>query len=201
MPNYPYNKNARTPIATDSLRIDNRMAFVSAYDIAPSVSADDAILADTAGDIVEVEVATGFTNPDVPRNLTLTISGTALSVKAGTLTVEGTDILGNAVTEDFTITEDTVEVLVGDVVFRSVTKMTIPAQDAIDVNFRLGSGVKLGLPDHLSKGNTIILTMFNKVVEATAPALNEVAEGSEQLQYITLNSALDGSDITVYYIV
>jgi len=93
------------------------------------------------GDIV----CTLAAQPDVPRNLTLTVTDGNASISAFTITVVGVDAKGNAVTEAWVFGGGLVQT--GVVAFATVTSITITdlvgagVGDTVDV----GIGSKLGL--------------------------------------------------------
>ena len=70
----------------------------------PGAASSNGVISDNAGptSAAAVTVTSGFTDPDVPRNLSIVPSGTTADVGACTITVSGTDFHGQAITEDFT---------------------------------------------------------------------------------------------------
>lgn len=100
----------------------------------------------TASDTDPTTVTTGFTNPDAPRNLIVKPGGTAGDVKDATaIVVTGTNVEGKTISETFTTVADTVTALVGNKAFKTVTSITIPAQDGAAATFSVGVGDKIGL--------------------------------------------------------
>jgi hypothetical protein len=110
------------------------------------------ILADVDRIVTSVDWGDGAltiaAQPDVPRNITVTLTDANASITAGTCTVVGTDCLGRAVTEVMDITDGLS--FTGTKIFASVTSATIadtagtPAT-GVDV-VTVGVGNVIGLP-------------------------------------------------------
>lgn len=148
---------------------------------------------------VQVVVTTGITNPAVPRNITATSGGTAGDIAAIQVTVEGTNVFDEVITEVLpAFTENTATTVVGSKAFKTVTKITIPAHDGTGATTAIGTGAKLGLPEILEE-NTVLFAFLNGVREGTAPTVTVDADEVEK-NTITLNSALNGSPVVVYYV-
>lgn len=150
------------------------------------------ILADTAlaaAEVTEVDVFAG--QPDVPRNLTVTGNDANVS---GDVVIEGTNAGGEAITE--TIALNGVATVAGNKAFAAITRITLPAYDTADTErVRVGVGSKLGLTARLNR-NTVLAAFLGGVREAVAPTVTVSADALEA-NTATLNSALDGSDVTV----
>lgn len=144
-----------------------------------------AITADNSEDTV---VDDEFTNPPYPRNLTITPGGTTGDVKKSDIVVEGTNIKDEPITETFSFEADATTATVGNKAFKTVTKVTIPAQDGAGATFKIGWGDKLGLPFKIS-GKPLVFALHNGVPETTAPTLATDDDEIEK-NTIDLNSAL-----------
>lgn len=141
-------------------------------------------------------ISTSITNPDVPRNVTATAGGTAGDVKDVQVTVTGTDINGNTISEDLpAFTVDTTGTVTGSKAFKTVTSYSVPAMDGTGATVAIGTGAKLGLNTRLSR-NSVLAAYLNGVKETTAPT---VAFDSTNISgnTATLNSALNGSAVVV----
>lgn len=147
------------------------------------------------GSLSDQTVTTSITNPSCPRNLTVTAGGTSGDVKGSTVTITGTDIDGNSITEDFTLTVNTAETLTGSKAFKTVTSIALPAQDGTGMTLAVGVGSKLGLP-YLCSRNCVLDAVLAGVREATFPT---VAYSSSALSgnTVTLNSSLNGTAVDV----
>ena len=169
------------------------------------VSAANAVAADTDGVHASVngaaqELTTGITNPAVPRNITATAGGTAGSIKAIQVVIEGTNYNDEVITETLpAFTVDTAGTVEGSKAFKTVTKITIPAHDATSATTIIGWGDKLGLPYKLAH-NTVIKTYLDNVEESVAPTVAVSASAIES-NTIDLNTALSGKVVDAYLLV
>lgn len=162
----------------------------------PAVGATTAVHA-AVTDTGELQnVTTGITNPDVPRNLTATAGGTAGDIKAIQVTVTGTGIDDQVITEALpAFTVDTAGTVVGSKAFKTVTAISIPAHDGTGATTAIGTGAKLGLNARLTR-NTVVAAHFNGVKETTAPTV-ATSNTAVESNTVTLNSTLDGSAVVV----
>jgi hypothetical protein len=145
-------------------------------------------------------VTTNITNPDVPRNITATAGGTAEDIGAIAVTIEGTNAAGETITETLpAFTADTAATKVGSKAFKTVTKITVPAHDGTGATTKIGWGSKLGLI-HKLKHNTVLAAYLNNTKESTPPTVAVSATALES-NTVTLNSALDGNAVDIYYMV
>src|SRR5262249_33429466 len=78
---------------------------------------------------------------DRPRRMTATVAaGTANDIKNIQVTVAGTDILGNSISEALpAFTDNTAGTVVGLKVFATVTSITIPAHDGTSATTSVGA--------------------------------------------------------------
>lgn len=141
-------------------------------------------------------VTTAITNPDVPRNVTATSAGTAGDIKAVQVTVTGTDINGNAISETLPVfTVDSATTVVGSKAFKTVTSYSVPAMDGTGATVAIGTGAKLGLPQCLSR-DTVDAAYLNGVREGTRPTVVFSSTAVES-NLVTLNSTLNGNAVIV----
>ena len=164
----------------------------------PVVGAVAAVLAAVTDDGTEQTISSGFTDPDVPRNITATAGGTATDIKAIQVTINGTNESGEVITEDLpAFTVNTAGTVVGSLAFKTVTSVVIPAHDGTGATTSIGHGAKLGLGVILDR-DTIVNAYFGGVLEGTRPTVAfDDAEMDKNL--VTLNSTLDGSEVLVDY--
>lgn len=144
-------------------------------------------------------VTTGITNPPAARNVTATAGGTAGDIKAIAVTIVGTDIDGNPLTEVLPVfTVDTAGIVVGIKAFKTVTSITIPAHDGTGATTAVGFAEKIGLP-HTLEHNTVLFAFHNNVKEGTAPTV--VVHATDVSQNVAdLNTALNGTPVDIYYL-
>lgn len=143
-------------------------------------------------------VSTGITNPAVCRNVTATAGGTATDIKAVQVTVTGTDINGNVISETLPVfTVDTAGTVTGSKAFATVTSYSVPAMDGTGATVAIGTGAKLGLPQCLSR-DSVEQVYLNGVRESTRPTVAFSSTAVES-NTITLSSALAGTPVIVDY--
>lgn len=168
------------------------------YDGAPLAAVAAGVHAAHTDTGAEVELTTGISQLDVPRNITGTTGGTATDIKAIQVTIEGEDAEGNVITEVLPVfTVNTATTVLGAKAFKRVTKITIPAHDGTGATTAIGYGDVLGLTRR-KKRKTVFSAFLAEVLEGTAPAeLFDAVNLSGNT--IDLNSALDGTKVKVEY--
>lgn len=117
---------------------------------APDVADDDAVVtAENAGENTEYTLITGATPYicDVLRNITVTRNQNVAPDTIGDITVEGTDINDDEISEVFEVGADGIEVI-GDKAFKTVTAVTGSAYTLNDTadTIKVGIGNKIGSP-------------------------------------------------------
>ena len=148
----------------------------------------------TGGASAVTAVTTGITQPDVPRNLYITPGGTTTDVKGMDITVTGTNVEGKTITETFTFSANATAATVGAKAFKTVTSISIPAQDGAGATFAIGRGAKIGI------GMRNIASMPIEVMTNTAGVEAIEAAGASALSAtvvesntVTTTTALDGA--------
>lgn len=141
-------------------------------------------------------VTTSITAPPCARNITATTSGTNTDVKAVQVIVTGTDIDGNVITETLpAFTVNTNETQSGSKAFKTVTSYVVPLMDGTGCSVSIGFGDKLGLPYKFAR-NPVLRTFLGATLEGTAATV-AVSSSALESNTIDLNSALDGTAVTV----
>ena len=144
-------------------------------------------------------LTTGITQPTCARNVTATAGGTAGDIKAISVTVTGTDINDETISEVLpAFTADTAGIVVGSKAFKTVTQIDVPAHDGTGATTAIGYGDKLGLSNYLLH-NTCLFTSLNGVVESTAATL-ATSLTSLSNNTIDLHSALNGTAVQTIYV-
>lgn len=173
-----------------------RIAGVVSYACTPATLATAYCKAAVTDNGAQQVITTGITNPDVPRCLTATAGGTAGDIKAIQVTVAGTDIDGNAISEVLpAFTVDTAGSVTGSKAFKTITSITIPAHDGTGATTAVGVGDKLGLPVKLSR-NTVIAAYLGGTKEGTAPTVAVSATALES-NTVDLNSANNSTEVVI----
>jgi len=145
---------------------------------------------------------------DVPRALTAVMSHSS-AVVASTLIVSGYDMYGAPMTELFTFTAGTTsKAVAGKKAFKYIYSYAITAAADAEANtLNVGFGDVLGLPYSLPAKSDLLTNgvFFNEVLEATAPTV-VIADATTATNAtgdvrgtVDLNSALDGSAVSVWY--
>ena len=179
-------------IAIDELRLG-----VVEYTAAQTVVADVDALLDgqaTAADAVTT-VTTFLAQPPFPRTITITPGGTTADVKAGNITVTGTNINDAVITEAVAILANATEAVETTKAFKTVTSVSFIAQDGAAATYDVGFGDKLQLP-FMSAINIVLDAYLDGVREATFPAVTLDADEIEK-NTIDLSSALNGKVVRV----
>lgn len=139
---------------------------------------------------------TTFTHqPDVPRNITITPTGTTGDVESCVIVVSGTDIFGHSISENFTFAADASTVQTGTKAFKTVTSVLWPAScesGGFAATWIIGVGSALGLNRCLAVAGDVGHATLGGVKEATAPtiAANASVVASNTA---TLSGTLDGT--------
>jgi hypothetical protein len=161
------------------------------------IAADaDRLLVDEATSASAITTSTTFVaQPDVARNIEVLPGGTTADVPAGDVTINGTDIEGNVISEAVTFAANATTKQVTAKAFKTVTSVVFPIQDGAGATYDVGIGDKLGLTwaysalraDYAVLGTTLEGTLPTLAANVTTPSANTV----------DLNSALDGSEVTL----
>lgn len=114
-------------------------------------------------------ITTGITNPDVPRNITITGAGSSHSA-SGNVTINGTDIRGNTISEAIALNSNTT--VAGSKAFKTVTSIDTSAVSGIDSNdtVTIGIGTKIGL-DRLMTDNGVFLATVDGAADSALPTV------------------------------
>lgn len=137
---------------------------------------------------------TSLTQPDVPRNVTITAGGTAGDIKAAAITVTGTNVEGATITETLTPTVDTAGTTTGNKAFATLTSVAIPAQDGSGATYSVGYGSKLGIGmRNLSSMPIKVLTNTAGVEALEDASASAFSSSAVESNTVTTTTALDGA--------
>lgn len=173
-----------------------RSRVLSAVWVAPPLGTATAVHAAVADTGSTIAITTAITNPSVARTIVATPGGTTANVTAVSVTVTGTNIYGDVISEvlpPFSAGAATAKT--STKAFATVTSISQPACGA-SVTIAYGTGTGLGLPQALSR-DTVVAGFLNGVREATRPTA--VANADVAKNIVTLTSALNGTDVVVDY--
>ena len=167
----------------------------------PAAASSTANIASTVGDTTGVDTAitTGITDPDFARALVVCPTLNTADVAAGDVTIAGTNYLNESITDTITFIENDIDCRVGTKAFKTITSVTFPAEDSpYGASWSVGTTDVLGL-DKCMGGDHYMFGTFNDVYEGTRATVTYDVDDVES-NTIDLNSALDGSDVELYFI-
>lgn len=180
-------------INSNAITSDKMDLVVSAFLGAPVVAATDTIVTDVLiADGAQIIAA----QPDVPRNLTITVTDGDTSISAGDVTIIGEDISGNEVRETLDFT--TALTLTGTKIFATVTSVTVAnlVGNAAGDNIKVGIGNVIGLPTDIQSAAAVHGVYFAGAREASPT----VAFGASTSGVDVSASTYDGSKLLyVFY--
>jgi hypothetical protein len=197
---YPFNTNMARQAQSDigPTAPNTLLSPVQAALGSPVVADVDRLAAaEATSNTVTTAVTTFLAQPDVARNITITPGGTTTDVPAGDVTIVGTDIAGNAITDTITFAANASTIGQTSKAFKTVTSVTFPVQDGAGATYDIGVGDKIGLPDKLSL-NTVLAAYLAGVREGTAPTVT-VSSTVLASNTVDLNSAMNSTAVVVIY--
>lgn len=139
------------------------------------------------------------TAPDVgARNVVVSHTAAGIADTLGTITVVGTNLAGAAISE--VITPSSGATAVGAKAFATITSVTGAGWviDGGNDTITIGFGALIGLPDMLADTAQVLCASRNSVREGTHPTV-AVSGTALENNTVTLNSALNGTPVRVYY--
>ena len=172
------------------------VSFVATDLMRPAAAAAAAVRAAITGSSsAATTITTGISNPDVPRNLTVTPGGTTADVAAGDVVITGTNVEGKVITESFTFTANQSTAVVGNKAFKTVTSILVHQQDGAAATFTIGTGVKLGINmRNLSSMPIQVMTISALGVEALeAASASAFSSSAVEDNTVTTTTAPDGA--------
>ena len=160
------------------------------------VSFGAALLADVDKVVVSVDMKVGAytiaAQPDIPRNITVTVTATDTADTMGTVVVVGTDIEGQPITE--TITPAAGSTVAGTKAFKTVTSVTgagwvVDAAEGTKDKITVGIGTALGLPFKIIDNGQVLLGVVGTALVAPVVAHSDrvVSECTVDLSAGTYN--------------
>lgn len=147
-----------------------------------------------------VTTVTSFTaQPDVARILSVTPGGTTADVPAGDVTITGTNIRDEVITDVVTFAANASTKGVTLKAFKTVTSVVFPIQDGGSATYGIGVEDALGL-DRCMTSDELILTTFNGAFESTrATVVYNASDVSKNT--IDVNGTLNGAkDVVAVYV-
>jgi hypothetical protein len=145
---------------------------------------------------------TSFTHqPDVPRVLSVTPTGTTADVKAGSVLITGTNERGEVVTDSLAFLENASTATTGTVAFDTVTSIRFPAEDSpYTATWTVGTTDKLGLNKCIAVAGDVAWATADGTYESTRPTCTADVDEMEK-NVCDPNTACNGAvDFTFYFI-
>lgn len=130
-------------------------------------------------------VTTSITNPDVPR--TIRLKGNQATTQGLVVTIEGTDILDNAISEDVTMGGAFATPTDSLNAFKTVTKITVPTRGGASDTISVGLGASLAFDCYLDADSIVLNSteVTSKTVDAAVISKNVFVPSA------TLNGSTD----------
>ena len=116
-------------------------------------------------------ITTFAAQPDSPRNITVTPTGTTTDVEACVVVVNGTNIFDAAISENFTFLADASTAQTGAKAFKTVTSVVFPANcesGGFAATWNVGIGEKIGLKRCMAETGAFMTSSLNGVLETRA---------------------------------
>jgi hypothetical protein len=153
-------------------------------------------------------VITSFLNSaaaDVPRNITMTPSGSLGGGGGCTVAIVGTNFLGKAATENLVFANGQTTVATGNNAFKTVSSVTFPALCEGTGNYgttvAIGVGTKLGLKNCMNNAGDWAWGKASGVYSATRATISVGSSTAVEQNTATFNESLTGSaDMTGYFV-
>lgn len=141
--------------------------------------------------------------PDVPRNLTITPTGTTGDVESCVITVTGTNFFGATITEAFTFAADASTAQTGAKAFKTVSSVAFPADcesGGFAATWIIGVGEKLGAKRCMAAAGNLVFSTVAGVYETTRATVTADADEVEKNTF-DFNGTMDASaDFDAYFI-
>ena len=146
-----------------------------------------AVLSSTAGKTSQQVITAGITNPDVPRVLAVTLGGSGFS--SGSAIITGVNVEGKVITDTIAYTSSPGQV-VGQLVFKRVTSVTLAASLGTSATVTVDTTNKLGLNHRLVPNYSTIAC-----ISATVTTPYNQANGSLKTAFSTVEAAVSSSNV------
>lgn len=139
-----------------------------------------------------ITTVSSFTlQPDVPRTIGITPGGTTADVPAGDVTVNGTNIRGETISDTITFAANASTIGSTTKAFKTVTSVVFPIQDGAGATYDIGVNDKLGL-DRCMEGDEVLYVTVDGVWETTRPTVTAHATDVSK-NTIDPNATLNGA--------
>lgn len=172
---------------------------------APSTASATYILSSSAGptSTASLTISSGFTQPDMARNLTLTPTSTTADVAGCTVAISGTNYFDASISENFVVTSSQSTATTGNKAFKTVSSVAFPANcetGTYTARWNLGIGSKLGAKRCMDDAGDLVWSKFGGTYSSTRSTAASNASSVESNTF-TPNETLNGaSDYTAFFV-
>lgn len=149
-------------------------------------------------------VLTSFTaQPDVPRNITITPTGTTGDVESCVIAIVGKNFHNRTISESLTFAANDSTAQVTAKAFKSVTSVTWPANcesGGFAATWIIGVGDVLGLKRCMKQAGDVVFAVFDGAYEGTRPTCLADADEVEK-NTCDINGTLNGAkNVDIYFV-
>lgn len=166
---------------------------------APDALSEDVMLNGQLVTAADLTHSTFLAQPDFARQISLIPKTNTADVPAGDVTINGTDIDGNVISDALTFTANQSTIEYTDKAFLTVTSVVFPTPDGDTATWDLGFSDALGLEERL-QDDSVLSTLVDGTIESTLPTM--VTNSTDKTKnLLNPDTALNASkDVIVYYI-
>ncbi len=136
--------------------------------------------------------------PDYPRNIVLTPTGTTSSTQTGTAVVTGHNIFGKVISENFSVVSNSASALTGSAAFKDLTSVSWPQASGSGATFKVDMGIKLGALHCSNQAGQYVFSQFNNAFETTRGVFGVDATHVE-LNTFSPNGSMDATKPADFY--
>lgn len=171
----------------------------------PIVATANRILTTNAGPTSAAALnITSFTaQPDVPRNITITPTGTTTDVESCVITITGTNFFGRSITDTITFAANANALVAGTKAFKTVTNVAFPADcesGGFAATWTIGVGEKLGAKRCMASPGHLVFSTIDGAYEATRATVTADSNEVEKNTF-DFNGTMDGtSDFEAFFV-
>lgn len=198
---FGYNRPLRYNLKLPSQAMLHKQTFPIPY-----VAHVDFVLETHAGPTsAAVTTITSVTRqPDVPRNLRVDPQGTTSDVESCVVTIAGTNIHDDAISEAFTFSANDSTEQVGTKAFKTVTSVSWAADcesGSFGATWRIGIGELLGLDRCMASAGDWVFSTYNGAYESTRATVAVGSSVAVETNTADFNGTMDhAKDFVGYYI-
>ncbi len=204
---YRYSRHTLGTVRYKNL-YNNSFGYTETHKKVSVASATAVLAATSAATGALTTVTANITQPDVPRNATVTPGGTAANILDSAVVLNGINIEGKPISELFQVVAGSTTAIVGNKAFKRIDSVVLPGAQGSGVTFAVGTGAKLGINHRLYRNNTTVKVYADtssdntSTLTLTLQGVPTVSVSGEQLELNTVTplTAPDGTTfLTICY--